>query len=172
MGFTWENDLQFALKRAKAGELLLGGAAEHRARDRRGVQELLMQLTFDSDVEEFRAEFAAFLDEHLPSDADTLERPRSVVAHARSGRATGSGCCSTTAGCCPRNRRSSAAATPTVVQQFVHLDELCRRRIYHSFNPQGVNIIAASLISFGIRRAEAPLGGAGAARRDSPRRSA
>ena len=31
MGFTWENDLQFALKRAKACELLLGGAAEHRA---------------------------------------------------------------------------------------------------------------------------------------------
>lgn len=31
MGFTWENDAQFALKRAKAGELLLGGAAEHRA---------------------------------------------------------------------------------------------------------------------------------------------
>ncbi|WP_329344953.1 acyl-CoA/acyl-ACP dehydrogenase [Streptomyces sp. NBC_01352] len=32
MGFTWENDLQFALKRAKAGELMLGGAAAHRAR--------------------------------------------------------------------------------------------------------------------------------------------
>ncbi len=31
MSFTWENDLQFALKRAKSGELLLGGAAEHRA---------------------------------------------------------------------------------------------------------------------------------------------
>lgn len=31
MGFTWENDLQFAFKRAKAGELMLGGAAEHRA---------------------------------------------------------------------------------------------------------------------------------------------
>ncbi|NUP30403.1 MAG: acyl-CoA dehydrogenase, partial [Streptomycetaceae bacterium] len=31
MGFTWENDLQFALKRAKAGDLLLGRAAEHRA---------------------------------------------------------------------------------------------------------------------------------------------
>jgi alkylation response protein AidB-like acyl-CoA dehydrogenase len=31
MGFTWEHDVQFALKRAKAGELLLGGAAEHRA---------------------------------------------------------------------------------------------------------------------------------------------
>ena len=31
MGFTWENDVQFALKRAKVGELMLGGAAEHRA---------------------------------------------------------------------------------------------------------------------------------------------
>ncbi|OAA29657.1 acyl-CoA dehydrogenase [Frankia sp. EI5c] len=31
MGFTWENDLQFAIKRAVACELLLGGAAEHRA---------------------------------------------------------------------------------------------------------------------------------------------
>jgi alkylation response protein AidB-like acyl-CoA dehydrogenase len=31
MGFTWENDLQFAIKRARAGELMLGGSAEHRA---------------------------------------------------------------------------------------------------------------------------------------------
>ena len=32
IGFTWENDLHLYLRRAKAGELLLGGAAEHRAR--------------------------------------------------------------------------------------------------------------------------------------------
>ncbi|OBK19368.1 acyl-CoA dehydrogenase family protein [Mycobacterium asiaticum] len=31
MGLTWENDLQFAVKRARAGELMLGSAAEHRA---------------------------------------------------------------------------------------------------------------------------------------------
>ncbi|MFW0785626.1 acyl-CoA dehydrogenase family protein [Gordonia sp. CPCC 206044] len=31
MGYTWENDLQFPLKRAKAGELMLGGSDEHRA---------------------------------------------------------------------------------------------------------------------------------------------
>jgi len=30
LGFTWENDLQMYLRRAKAGELLLGGAARHR----------------------------------------------------------------------------------------------------------------------------------------------
>jgi alkylation response protein AidB-like acyl-CoA dehydrogenase len=32
LGFTWENDLQLYLRRAKAGELLLGGSVEHRAR--------------------------------------------------------------------------------------------------------------------------------------------
>lgn len=36
-----------------------------------------MQLTFDADVEAFRADFVAFLDEHLPSEADALERSRS-----------------------------------------------------------------------------------------------
>ena len=41
MGFTWENDLQFALKRAKAGELMLGGAAEHRAMIAEEYREML-----------------------------------------------------------------------------------------------------------------------------------
>ena len=36
-----------------------------------------MQLTFDADVEAFRAEFVAFLDEHLPSEAEALDRSRS-----------------------------------------------------------------------------------------------
>ena len=38
-----------------------------------------MQLTFDPDVESFRAEFVAFLDEHVPATAaEALERPKSV----------------------------------------------------------------------------------------------
>ena len=37
-----------------------------------------MQLTFDDDVEAFRAEFSAFLDDNLPTEAETFERPRSV----------------------------------------------------------------------------------------------
>jgi alkylation response protein AidB-like acyl-CoA dehydrogenase len=31
IGFTWENDLHLLLKRAKAGEVLFGGATAHRA---------------------------------------------------------------------------------------------------------------------------------------------
>ena len=37
----------------------------------------------------------------------------------------------------------------TILQQFVYLEELSRRRVYHSHNPQGVDIVAASLLSFG-----------------------
>ena len=31
LGFTWENDMQLSMRRAKAGELLLGSSAAHRA---------------------------------------------------------------------------------------------------------------------------------------------
>src|SRR4051812_33380101 len=37
----------------------------------------------------------------------------------------------------------------TLLQQYVHQQELARRRTYLTFNPQGVGIISASLISFG-----------------------
>ena len=107
-----------------------------------------MQLTFDSDVEEFRAEFAAFLDENLPPRA----RPPSAPARAptsRSGHGAGSGCCSTTAGCCPASHPNSAAATRRFSSSTSIWRNCAARRIYHSFNPQGVGIIAASLLSFG-----------------------
>ena len=107
-----------------------------------------MQLTFDSDVEEFRAEFSAFLDEHLPSEADTLERPRSV-SHMPQWARKWQRLLFDNGWLLPAQPAEFGGRNATVLQQFVHLDELCRRRIYHSLNPQGVNIVAASLISFG-----------------------
>jgi len=38
---------------------------------------------------------------------------------------------------------------PAVLEQYVYFQELSRRHIYQTFNPQGVGIIAASLIHFG-----------------------
>ncbi len=32
IGFTWENDLQISVRRAKLGEVMFGSAAEHRRR--------------------------------------------------------------------------------------------------------------------------------------------
>jgi alkylation response protein AidB-like acyl-CoA dehydrogenase len=49
----------------------------------------------------------------------------------------------------PGNPPEYGGRNAGVLQQYVHREELSRRRIYHCFNPQGVGIIAASLLSFG-----------------------
>ena len=36
-----------------------------------------MQLSFDADVEAFRSEFVTFLDEHLPAEAEAVQRSQS-----------------------------------------------------------------------------------------------
>lgn len=108
-----------------------------------------MQLTFDPDVEAFRAEFVAFLDEHLPAAAaEALERPKSV-SHMPAWARRWQRLLFDNGWLLPGQPPEFGGRNATVLQQFVHLDELCRRRIYHSFNPQGVNIVAASLLSFG-----------------------
>ncbi|MBV9352073.1 MAG: acyl-CoA dehydrogenase family protein [Mycobacterium sp.] len=108
-----------------------------------------MQLTFDPDVESFRAEFVAFLDEHLPAAAaEAIERPRSV-SHMPVWARRWQRLLFDNGWLLPINPPEFGGRNATVLQQFVYLDELCRRRIYHSFNPQGVNIVAASLLSFG-----------------------
>ncbi|PRC43525.1 acyl-CoA dehydrogenase, partial [Mycobacterium sp. ITM-2017-0098] len=107
-----------------------------------------MQLTFDADVEEFRAEFSAFLDDNVPSAADTLERPRSV-SHMPQWARDWQRLLFDNGWLLPAQPPEFGGRNANVLQTFVHAEELCRRRIYHSFNPQGVNIIAASLLTFG-----------------------
>jgi alkylation response protein AidB-like acyl-CoA dehydrogenase len=108
-----------------------------------------VQLTFDPDVEAFRAEFVAFLDEHAPAAAaEAVERPRSV-SHMPTWARRWQRLLFDNGWLLPLQPPKFGGRNATVVQQYVYLEELCRRRIYHSFNPQGVNIVAASLLSFG-----------------------
>jgi alkylation response protein AidB-like acyl-CoA dehydrogenase len=107
-----------------------------------------VQLTFDPDVEAFRAEFSAFLDENLPAASETGERPRSV-SHMPQWARDWQRLLFDNGWLLPSQPPEFGGRNATVLQQFVFLEELSRRRIYHSFNPQGVNIVAASLISFG-----------------------
>ncbi|CAN5624651.1 acyl-CoA dehydrogenase family protein [soil metagenome] len=107
-----------------------------------------MQLSFDADVEKFRAEFVAFLEEHLPDEAETTERSHSsadVPQWARRWQRTQFD----HGWLLPGNPPEFGGRNASILQQYVHLEELSRRRIYHSFNPQGLGIIAASLLSFG-----------------------
>ncbi len=107
-----------------------------------------MQLTFDADVEAFRAEFVAFLDEHLPDQADAVERPQSSSHHPEWARRW-QRLLFDNGWLLPGNPPEFGGRNASLLQQYVHLEELAKRRIFHSFNPQGVGIIAASLLSFG-----------------------
>lgn len=107
-----------------------------------------MQPTFDADVEEFRAQFSAFLDENLPPASECIERPRSV-SHMPDWARRWQRLLFDNGWLLPTQPPEFGGRNATVLQQYVYLEELCRRRIYHSLNPQGVNIVAASLISFG-----------------------
>ena len=107
-----------------------------------------MQLTFDADVEAFRSEFVAFLDEHLPPDAEALARSLSssdVPEWARRWQRL----MFDNGWLLPGYPPEFGGRNATILQQYVHQEELARRRAYLTFNPQGVGIISASLISFG-----------------------
>jgi alkylation response protein AidB-like acyl-CoA dehydrogenase len=107
-----------------------------------------MQPTFDADVEAFRAEFVAFLDEHLPDEYEAVQRAQSssdIPPWARPWQRL----LFDHGWLLPGNPAEFGGRDATVLQQYVHAEELSRRRIYRSFNPQGVGIIAASLLSFG-----------------------
>jgi alkylation response protein AidB-like acyl-CoA dehydrogenase len=107
-----------------------------------------VQLTFDADVEAFRAEFVAFLDAHSVGEAPTLERSHSsshIPAWARRWQRL----LFDHGWLLPGNPPEFGGRNATVLQQYVHAEELSRRRIHQSFNPQGVGIVAASILSFG-----------------------
>lgn len=108
-----------------------------------------MRLDFDADVEAFRAEFVDFLDANLPTRADaSAERPRSSAHVPRWARRWQ--CALFDNGWLqPGYPPEFGGRNATVVQQYVYFEELSRRRIYQTFNPQGVGIIAASLIQHG-----------------------
>jgi alkylation response protein AidB-like acyl-CoA dehydrogenase len=107
-----------------------------------------MRLAADPEVEKFRSEFSAFLDTHLPGEAEAMPRPRSssdMPEWARKWQRT----LFDAGWLLPGSPPEYGGRNATLPQQLAHLEELSRRRIYHSFNPQGVGIIAASILTFG-----------------------
>jgi alkylation response protein AidB-like acyl-CoA dehydrogenase len=107
-----------------------------------------VQLTFDADVEAFRAEFVEFLDANQPDEAEAAQRPQSS-AHLPDWARRWQRLLFDNGWLLPGHPPEFGGRNATILQQYAYQLELSRRRIYHSFNPQGVGIIAASLISFG-----------------------
>ena len=113
-----------------------------------------MRLGTNPEVEKFRAEFAAFLDEHLPTAEEATERTRSsshIPEWSRRWQQT-----LFDAGyLLPGQPPEYGGRNATLEQILAHQEELSRRRIYHSFNPQGLGIIAASLLTLGTEEQKA-----------------
>jgi alkylation response protein AidB-like acyl-CoA dehydrogenase len=108
-----------------------------------------VQLSFDADVEAFRAEFIRFLEAHLPAEGEAAgERSRST-SHVPEWARRWQQVQFDHGWLLPGNPPEFGGRNASILEQFVHREELSRRRIYHAFNPQGVGIIAASLLTFG-----------------------
>jgi alkylation response protein AidB-like acyl-CoA dehydrogenase len=108
-----------------------------------------VQLTFDPDVEEFRREFVAFLDENLPAAADATAETSRSTSHVPEWSRRWQRLQFDHGWLLPGNPPEYGGRNAGILQRFVHREELARRRLYHAFNPQGVGIIAASLLTFG-----------------------
>ncbi|WP_089104818.1 acyl-CoA dehydrogenase family protein [Streptomyces hyaluromycini] len=107
-----------------------------------------MRLADDPEVADFRAEFSAFLDANLPAEGEARDRSRSS-AHVPDWARRWQRTLFDAGWLLPGQRPEFGGRGATLPQQLAYLEELARRRIYHSFNPQGLGIIAASLITFG-----------------------
>ncbi len=155
LGFTWENDLQLYLRRAKTADVLFGNGHHHRVALSRMVLERIAsgeapaQNRFDDETEAFRAEFDAWLDAHVPSDEEALRERSESSAHIPDWARSFQRAMFDDGWFMPGNPPEFGGRNATLLQQFVHQEELGRRRIYQSFNPQGVSIIVPSILAFG-----------------------
>ncbi|MDZ7882639.1 MAG: acyl-CoA dehydrogenase family protein [Mycobacterium sp.] len=108
-----------------------------------------MQLHFDQDVEDFRATFVAFLESHMPEEAAAAQERAQSSAHVPAWARRWQRTMFEHGWLQPGYGPEFGGRNASVVQQYVYFEELARRRLYQTFNPQGVGIVAASLIHFG-----------------------
>ena len=107
-----------------------------------------MRLHHDEATEAFRAEFIAWVDDNLPTPEERSEPVLSSAhlppwARAWQRRMFDAGWL--VPGWPPEH--GGRHATP--VQQLVYLEEIARRQIPRGFNPQGLSIIAPSILDVG-----------------------
>jgi alkylation response protein AidB-like acyl-CoA dehydrogenase len=106
-----------------------------------------MKLAFDADVEAFRREFAEWLDRNGP-DGAADDPPRSS-AHAPEWARQWQRRLFDAGYLVPGNPPEYGGRHASLLEQFVHLEELGRRNLGTTTNPQGLSIITPSILAFG-----------------------
>jgi alkylation response protein AidB-like acyl-CoA dehydrogenase len=108
-----------------------------------------MRLSFDEQTEAFRAEFATWLDENAPDEATALSERSRSTAHLPEWARDWQRKLFDAGWLVPGNPPGFGGRSASLLEVFVHQEELGRRKIYPSYNPQGLSIIAPSLLVFG-----------------------
>jgi alkylation response protein AidB-like acyl-CoA dehydrogenase len=107
-----------------------------------------VRLRFDDRTEAFRNEFIEWLEANAPDPSETTERATSS-AHVPEWARHWQRRMFDAGWLVPGNPPEYGGRDATVLEQFVHQQELHSRRIYPSFNPQGLGIITPSILTFG-----------------------
>jgi alkylation response protein AidB-like acyl-CoA dehydrogenase len=110
-----------------------------------------VRLTYDERTEAFREEFRRWLDENLPDPALTTEPPTSSAgppawSRQLQRRMFDAGWL------VPGYPPELGGRNATLFEQMVYFQELADRNVTRTLNPQGVGIVAASIVSFGDER--------------------
>jgi alkylation response protein AidB-like acyl-CoA dehydrogenase len=107
-----------------------------------------MKLHYDEDTERFRAEFLAWARDNLPPASERTE-PRLSSAHIPPWGRVWQRKLFDAGWLVPGWPPELGGRNATPVQQLVYFEEIARNHIPRGFNPQGLSIIAPSILDFG-----------------------
>jgi alkylation response protein AidB-like acyl-CoA dehydrogenase len=107
-----------------------------------------MQLRFDDETEGFRAELCAWLEGHAPNPGPDAPQPRSSADLPQWAREWQRELFD--AGyLVPAYPSEYGGRNASAVQTMVYMEEMGRRELPRSFNPQGLSIITPSILDYG-----------------------
>ncbi|HVA73651.1 MAG TPA: acyl-CoA dehydrogenase family protein [Acidimicrobiales bacterium] len=108
-----------------------------------------MRLTFDQSVEDFRAEFLAWLERNRPSTEEIEADPAKSSGHVPGWAKRWTRRMFDDGWLVPGWPPELGGRNATPVQQLVYLEEMARAGVPRTTNPQGLGIVAPSLLDYG-----------------------
>jgi alkylation response protein AidB-like acyl-CoA dehydrogenase len=108
-----------------------------------------VQLHFDAETEAFRAELRAWLEANRPSDAEILAEPSRSSAHLTGWARAWQRRLFDAGWLVPGWPPELGGRDASAVQQLVYFEEMARLPLMRSQNPQGLTIIAPSILDWG-----------------------
>ena len=111
-----------------------------------------MKLTFDESVERFRTEFRDWLAANRPTAEEMAADPAVSSAHAPEWARRWTARMFDAGWLVPGWPPERGGRNATPIEQLVYLEELARAGVPRTTNPQGLGIIAPSILDYGDQR--------------------